>query len=341
MYSRVSDDADVGDDDVEAKGDGSKPQTQQRIERRVAKGCCNTNVASARRTCHSLFCALGASVFMAFFFATIALAVAPRQSVNIIQSVTRGFALPTQVDWDAHVACIEDNGCDMCKLDDMLSVQPLATRVAIVGQPGSGVLFFRALMAAATKVSTTSDECALGDSTNPLYILGCDEPFAWAHSSATYFAASPFGTYKPTHLVLVVRNPFESAMAKFHMIKQCSSAIEKLWCNGREASASDFASAEWDEFAIDSAREWVDIMQRFEDEAQRPKLRVDLTDLLGKPADTIRAAVQFVAPGTPQRGELCAYKVPKPPASTMTVDQAFPPALRAKFCAVIKSKFAC
>ena len=213
----------------------------------------------------------------------------------------------------------------------------------------------------ATRTLTTSDECSLGSSGGSYFSL-CDTPFTYAHSQATHFLTKPFVPepvlgYKATHLVYVTCDPMLTAMRAFHMTKTCPMAVSSLFCTSGVATASDFASPEWGAFALDSARQWMDMAQRFES-FTLPKLKVQCEDLASLPAKTIESVVAFAGSGDisiDNRGLVCAYAVPKPiqvrilpfrgiqalthQKDVLTVDAVFSPELSQQFCAIVKPRW--
>lgn len=293
-------------------------------------------------------------IVLLFVFAVMTFILAEERNSNAITNVTVLMSLPSAIEWKNHKACVASTACALCDLPVMLSMQPQRSRVALFAARGAGGIVFRKYAEAATRLRTTSDVCDVTRNAyfNPAFLTSCAEPFTFAHSVMTQFSSvarmADADDYVPTHAILFVRDPFDTAKFAFHITKRCPSAVNDLTCPGAEMRAGDFETQEWVDFALESARAQIEAWAAFDaisSTASSPqKLVLHYEDLLQEPMTLFTRFFDFI-PGllaNPQRGTACAARFSDASLTTRDTvpeDLAFPAPLLAKMCAILKPRW--
>jgi hypothetical protein len=348
----VDDDGDTADDDdpealgPQSKEDRSKGPSKkaQSLCRRKTK-CCDAFCAQASSVCFKLL--VTAFIVVLIMLITSAMSHVSNTIVNTTY-VTVQFALPTVQQWETHQGCVESPACDLCSASLLPSMQPQPSRTALVASPGAGSLLWRHDVEQATRLITTVDVCDVNKPSwfNPFYAINCGVPLIYAHSVMTHLTEFPVlpRDYAPTHLILLLRDPFEEAIWGFHIRKTCSSSVRLLSCVGKEASLKDFAEGGWEEFAISAVSAQMAMIAAFDVSPAPHKLTIFYEDLVARKDTVISSFFEFVtglAPN-PSRGNTCVMSNPDntlAPTSRINVEDVFTPELIARVCAIVKPKW--
>ncbi len=342
----------AGDEDAERKRRGFAKRAASRAARRWCAwcSCCCACDRESRAECWHVtkvgYCVVSFVVLVMFIVS------ATTHVTLTVTNVVIKRSIPTEEAAAAHAACVSNPACDLCSLELMFSVQPRRAVIALLAPLGTGGLPFRQATQQATRVRTTSDVCDVSRviGFNPDFATECTTPLMYTHSLMTSFERPEDLTdvldYEPNHLIMMSRDPFAAAMWAYHITKTCTDVVRNLSCDGKEARLSEFATAEWADFALASARAQMRAWAFF-DASATPKRVVHYEDLRANKMETLTKFFDFVAPpisANPSRGVACAMafkdnSLMPDESNTIPVDAVFDPDLTARMCAVVQPRW--
>lgn len=240
---------------------------------------------------------------------TLANLVAAGRSHGMMQSLAMVQTLPVAKDWNSYLDCIaRPEQCKLCEHPKTVFMQPPQdTRVALVGPRGTGGTWARQLIETGTRIRTGTDDCWVSHQfgmpwKDAPFISECAGPFFFSHEVAVRFFnwehLHMYPGYAPTHVIVMTRNPFDSILSAYAFFTYCRG-VHSAYCENRGAKSTDFTNYEdWEQFAVDRAREWVQFMNEA-NTSSLPKLWVTYEDLARHRMETMRDTLEFLRAAVP------------------------------------------
>lgn len=169
---------------------------------------------------------------------------------------------PSSVEAADRERCLFNEACDFCALPVRMSLMPACESLALIAPDGTKPEDVRKTLEAATRLTTGSDRCVLGNEiqmssssgVKPHMSGDCTDKIFMQHHVAQKFALASkikdVPGYSPRFKLYLWRDPAHAALNAYAVYLHCRSAWT-LECRHEYPSPQELSAVEWQLFAFD------------------------------------------------------------------------------------------
>lgn len=186
--------------------------------------------------CRRFLQCVGGTLFGTFVFVVVVTLFVLLFKANA-PKISGWITTPSMGEWSYLVRCADDAEaamCDLCHIPLMLSLVPPNGKVAVVAPPGTGSDELILLVEEGTRIYGGRETCLMPhtegtvwNAADVVYRRNCFDDASLGHLSLVHFwDAARVGFvpgYKPTHLIFLVRNPFDAILDAYTQLQKCAA----------------------------------------------------------------------------------------------------------------------